>query len=261
MEFAGGGLLARADGTIGWLIVNRPERRNAVNGDMWRALPNAVAHLLTLPGLRAIVLRGAGETAFVSGADISEFETIRQSSSTNADFTAVVTAATAALEQAPVPVIAMIHGFCIGGGVVLSSACDLRVASDTAVFGVPAGKLGLGYELDNLKRLVRVVGPSFAMEMLATARRFPADHALRMGYLNRVVPSQELEATVREYVADIAALAPMSLAAAKLGRRAAFDASLDGVAQAAIDACFDSQDFAEGRLAFREKRRPTFIGR
>ncbi|RYG32988.1 MAG: enoyl-CoA hydratase, partial [Burkholderiales bacterium] len=245
----------------GWITFNQPERLNAVRRDMWDDLPAAVAELVANPTIRAIVVRGAGEKAFISGADIAEFEVQRHDAASNRLFTDSVTAATSALVEAPVPVIAMIRGFCIGGGVVIASACDIRICSDDARFGVPAGKLGLGYELDNLARLQSIVGRGIAMEMLATARHFSASEALTVGFVNRVVAVDALASTARDLVAMISQNAPMSFAAAKLASRAAFDASLLGEAQRAIDTCFDSQDFKEGRAAFRDRRPPNFIGK
>lgn len=261
MEFAGGRLVAAVEGPIGWLTFNQPERLNAVRLDMWQALPAAVAMLVDDPGVRAIVVRGAGDRAFISGADIAEFERVRDGADANHNFTSAVTAATASLAEAPKPVIAMINGFCVGGGIVISSACDIRLCTDGSRFGVPAGRLGLGYELDNLARLQAIVGKGIAMEMLATARHFTASEALQARFVNRIVPAQHLEATVREMVAMIAQTAPLTFVAAKLASRAASDPSFRIIAQQAIDACFNSEDFKEGRTAFREKRQPRFTGK
>jgi enoyl-CoA hydratase/carnithine racemase len=260
-EYAEGRLIARVEGGIGWLIFNQPERLNAVRYDMWAALPLAVAELQSDPSVRCIIARGAGDKAFVSGADIAEFETERRDAETNSVFTKAVTAATRSLIECPLPVIAMINGFCIGGGIVISSACDIRVGSLGSRFGVPAGKLGLGYELDNLKRLVSIVGPGVAMDMLATARHFSAEEALACGFLNRLVPAGELEALTLAYAGMVAELAPLTLKAAKLAKRAAIESGLDATAQAAIDVCFDSEDYREGRAAFATKRKPVFKGR
>lgn len=259
--YAEGRLLAHAEGGIGWLIFNQPERLNAARYDMWDALPAAVAGLCADAMVRCIIIRGAGDRAFISGADIAEFETERRDAETNCVFTKAVSAATRSLIECPLPVIAMINGFCIGGGMVISSACDIRIGSVGSRFGVPAGKLGLGYELDNLKRLVGIVGPGVAMDFLMTARHFSAEEALANGFLNRLVPVPELEATVLAYAAMIADLAPLTLKAAKLAKRAAIEPGLDATAQAAIDVCFDSEDYREGRAAFAAKRKPVFKGR
>lgn len=258
-DFAEGRLQTAVDGTVGRLVFNQPERLNAVRRDMWDAIPVAVAGLVAAD-VRVIIVSGAGDRAFISGADIAEFEEQRHDSKSNESFTASVSAATAALLAAPVPVIAMIKGFCIGGGMVISSACDIRICAEGSRFGVPAGKLGLAYEIDNLARLQSIVGAGVTLEMLATARHFTAEEALRIGYVNTVVPEAQLENAVQELVRQITALAPMTFAAAKLSSRAARDPSLAPQAQAAIDACFDSDDFREGRAAFHQRRVPAFKG-
>lgn len=260
-QYAGGRILAETDGVIGWLTFNQPERLNAVRRDMWDAIPAAVGWLAGAPGVRCIVVRGAGERAFISGADIGEFDTQRNDSATNREFTASVSAATASLLSAPLPVIAMINGFCIGGGIVIATACDIRICSEGSHFGVPAGRLGLGYELDNLQRLQAIVGAGVALEMIATARHLTSSEALRVGLVNHVVPEPAMMATTRALVDQISATAPKTFAAAKLASRAGADPHLRGVAQAAIDACFDSEDFREGRAAFHARRNPVFKGR
>lgn len=261
MEYAGGRLITAQDGPIGWITFNQPERLNAVRRDMWDDLPAAVASLTSNAQTRMIVVKGAGDKAFISGADIAEFDVQRHDAASNRPFTAAVTAATASLIEAKVPVVAMINGFCIGGGMVIASACDIRICSEGSRFGVPAGKLGLGYELDNLARLQSIVGRGVAMEMLATARHFTAQEAMAAGFVNRIVPAAALEATIREMADQIAATAPMSFAAAKLASRAATDPALHDEAQRAIDTCFDSDDFKEGRAAFHARRAPNFIGK
>ncbi len=260
MEFAEGRLLAQQDNEIGWITFNQPERLNAVRRDMWDALPEAVASLLKA-GVRVLVLTGAGDRAFISGADIAEFDVQRCNAATNRSFTASVTAATQSLLHAPVPTIAMIRGFCIGGGIVISSACDIRICADDARFGVPAGRLGLGFELDNFVRLQSLVGCGVALEMLATARHYTATEAASVGYVNSVVSVAKLESAVREMATTILATAPLTFAAAKLASRAALDPSLRDAAQQAIDRCFDSADFTEGRAAFHARRAPVFKGK
>jgi enoyl-CoA hydratase len=259
MQFAEGRLLAEQEGQIGWITFNQPERLNAVRRDMWDALPAAVSTLLDA-GVRVLVLKGAGDKAFISGADIAEFDVQRNDAVSNRPFTAAVSRATASLMEAPLPVIAMIRGFCIGGGVVIASACDIRICSEGARFGVPAGKLGLGYELDNLIRLQSLVGRGLALEMLATARHLTAQEAAKAGLVNSVVQPDKLEETVRDMIGAIVTTAPLTYAAAKLASRAGSDPSLRDGAQQAIDRCFDSADFKEGRAAFHARRVPAFKG-
>lgn len=261
MEYASGRILTEHDGAIGWITFNQPDRLNAVRRDMWDELPAAVSSLTSHPGVRVLVVKGAGDKAFISGADIGEFDVQRHDGASNRTFTASVTAATSALADASIPVIAMIHGFCIGGGMVVASACDMRVCSEVSRFGVPAGKLGLGYELDNFARLQSIVGRGIAMEMLATARQFTAQEALIAGFVNRIVPAAALENAVREMATQIALTAPLSIVAAKLASRAAMNPALREEAQSAIDACFNSDDFREGRAAFHDRRLPDFKGR
>ncbi len=260
MEFADGKILVEVEGSVGRVIFNSPERRNAVGLPVWKALPNAIAILEKDTAVRSIVLTGAGEKAFVSGADISEFETVRCDSVTNHSFTRSVSQATAALTNCPKPVLAEIRGYCIGGGIVLATACDIRICETGSLFAVPPGKLGLGYELDNYQRLARLVGQGIAMEMVATARLFTAEEAKSAGLVNKVVDPSELAGTIDEYTGMIAATAPMSFSAAKLCQRSLLEPSLEEVAQKAIDACFDSEDFREGQSAFKEKRAPVFKG-
>ena len=261
MDYADGRLITRQDGAIGWLVFNQPERLNAVRLDMWLALPEAIAELDADPLVRAIVVSGAGERAFISGADIAEFDRERFDAASNSVFTEAVSAATGSLVKAAKPMIAMIKGFCIGGGMVIASACDFRICAEGSQFGVPAGRLGLGYELENYKRLCAIVGPGMAMEMLSTARQYSDIEALQARFVNRIVPAAMLEAAVRELVALIARNAPLSVAAAKMANRAALEPALRASAQEAIDACFNSEDYKEGRAAFHAKREPKFSGR
>jgi enoyl-CoA hydratase/carnithine racemase len=260
-EFAEGRILCRVEGPIGWIVFNQPERHNAVRLDMWQALPEAVALLEGNPSVRVLVCAGAGDRAFVSGADIAEFDHVRHNAASNRAFTTAVSAATLALAGSRLPVIAMIQGFCIGGGVVIASACDIRICSEGSRFGVPPGRLGLGYEYDNFNRLVDLIGPGMAMEMILTARQLSHSEAFAAGFVNRVVSVAALRETVIELASSTARNAPMSLSAAKICLQARRGEHTPAAAQAAIDACFDSEDFREGRLAFHEKREPQFQGR
>ncbi|MGH6957884.1 MAG: enoyl-CoA hydratase [Caulobacteraceae bacterium] len=256
-------LIGRKEGAIGWMIFNNPERRNAVSLEMWRAIPEVLAAFEADPEVRVVIFRGAGERAFVSGADISQFEAERSDSTAEARYSAASAAANAAMAGLSKPSIAMIRGYCIGGGLAVALTCDLRLCSEESRFAIPAAKLGLGYGFAGIKTLIDVVGPAIAKEILFTARQFSAEEALRVGLVNRVAPAADLEAMVRDYAATIGANAPLTVRAAKLAAREALrDPERRRLAEveAAVAACFDSADFKEGRTAFMEKRTPAFRG-
>jgi enoyl-CoA hydratase/carnithine racemase len=259
----GGRIRIEIEGAIGWLVFDHPERRNAISVEMWEEIPRAAQRLDRDPAVRVVVLRGAGEEAFVSGADISEFETARtgQEAASYEDRNA---RAFLALAQVEKPVLAMIQGFCIGGGVAMSLTADLRYASDDAVFAIPAARLGLGYAVGGLETLIRVVGASAAKELFFTARRFSADEALRMGLVSRVLPRADLLPWVRDTAARIAENAPLTVRSVK---RIAAELAKDPAqrdlraAHASVRACLESEDYREGMRAFLEKRAPVFRGR
>jgi enoyl-CoA hydratase/carnithine racemase len=257
-------LIARKDGPIGWIIFNNPLRRNAVSLDMWAGVAAAANAYAADAEIRVVVLTGAGEQAFVSGADISQFEAERADPEANARYGRTSGAAHAALARLEVPLIAMIRGFCIGGGLGLALGCDLRIAAEGSRFAIPAARLGLGYEYPGIETLTSVVGPAFAREILFTARQFDSAEAAAMGLVNRVVPATELEDAVRALAEQIAANAPLTVRASKLAvAEAVKDPARRDLARvdAAVRACFASADYAEGRAAFMEKRRPHFQGR
>jgi enoyl-CoA hydratase/carnithine racemase len=251
------------DGDIGFVIASNPARMNAFTAGMWRALPEAIAAAEADPAIRVIVLRGAGTRAFSAGADISEFDSARAGDAA-ATYDALNDAAFRALSGCAKPTIAMIHGFCLGGGLAIALCTDIRLADEAAEFAIPAAKLGLGYNARWVRPLLAAVPPARAKEMLFTGRRFKVAEAHEMGLVNTFVLTAELEAKTRALAGEIAANAPLTVRAAKrtidelvCNPQTPDLAALD----AAVAACFASEDYAEGRLAFKEKRKPRFQGR
>jgi len=256
-------MLSRKDGRVGHVIFNNPERHNAVSLDMWESAIEILDGFKNDNDVAVVVVTGAGGKAFVSGADISRFEKERSSEDAVAHYNAAVEKSYAAFHEFPKPTIAMIRGYCIGGGMGLATCCDIRICTEGSKFAVPAAKLGLGYAYRGLKRLVDLVGPSFAMEIFYTARQFTAAEALAMGLVNRVLPDGELERYVKDYADTIAGNAPLTIKAVKavIGEMMKDESTRDlARAQAAVDACFKSRDYEEGRKAFMEKRKPVFSG-
>jgi len=257
-------MIARQDGAIGWIIFNQPERHNAVSLAMWQALEVIVDHFERNPEIRVVVVRGAGEKAFVSGADISEFETQRSGEEATRHYNETSQRAMRRLRELSKPTLAMIQGYCIGGGVAVALSCDIRLSADNARFGVPAAKLGLGYEYEGVRKLVDLVGPAFAKEIFFTARQFNAQEAREMGLVNRVVPTADLATRVDEYASTIAGNAPMTVASIKtIVSEIVKDETQRDIDKCdrVVDACFNSDDYREGRTAFMEKRKPVFQGR
>lgn len=257
-------MIAKKDGPIGWVQFNNPARHNAVSIDMWQSVREIMTEFENDDKIRVVVLRGAGSKAFISGADISEFADKRSSRENVLEYDSIAGKANAAIIDFPKPTIAMIQGYCIGGGLGVALCCDLRLAAENASFAVPAAKLGLGYAFDGIKRLVDVVGPSFAKEIFYTARQFDAAEALQMRLINRVVPTSDIEAYVRDYAGTIGTNAPLTISSVKLCvNEATKDPEKRNLvaARVAVDACFASADYIEGRTAFMEKRKPAFRGR
>lgn len=256
-------MIAKKEGPIGWMIYNNPERRNAISLEMQESIPTILENFAADDDIRVVVARGAGEKAFISGADISEFGTKRTTREAREHFDRIAGLSAAAYLNLEKPLIAMIHGFCMGGGLATALMTDIRIASEDAQLGIPAARLGVGYPFAAVRGLVALVGPANANEILISGRKFSASEALQMGLVNRVVPSDELEATVRELASTIAQNAPLSMKAAKFAIRQAITdpnhRDLD-TCHRLIEDCFLSQDFKEGQLAFMAKRKPDFKG-
>ena len=257
-------LIARKDGAIGWVIFNNPEKRNAMSLEMSEATAATMESYAKDPEVRVVILRGQGDKAFISGADISQFKERRSNAEQVKAAEAISERTSKAIRECPKPVIAMIRGYCMGGGLGTAVVCDLRIASDDSRFGVPAAKLGVGYRFNGIRRLSELVGPSFTAEIFYTGRQFSAQEALQMGLVNRVLPAAELEKYVLDYAATLAGNAPLTIAAVKRSlielRKDPADRDLD-LCQRMVDACFASEDYVEGRNAFMEKRKPVFKGR
>ena len=257
-------ILTRRQDGIGWITINQPEKRNAIALAMWDAIAAAAADFAADDKVRVVVLHGAGGKAFASGADISEFDKLRADADAQEAYGRRSAAARRALEGMGKPLIAMIQGFCIGGGYATALIADLRIASSDSRFGIPAAKLGIAYGYESLTKLTALAGPAMAKEILFTGRQLDAQEALANRLVNRVVPPEELEAVTIALAQQMAANSPLSIRASKaaIDQIAGDPALRDRAAIEALNrACFDSQDYAEGRRAFAEKRPPVFAGR
>jgi enoyl-CoA hydratase/carnithine racemase len=257
-------MLARRDGAIGHMVFNNPDKRNAVSMEMWEAAERILSDFLADDDVRVVVLSGAGGKAFVSGADISKFEDERASREAVASYNAMTSRVYSGLTQYTKPTIAMIQGYCIGGGLGLAASCDLRFCTASSRFGLPAAKLGLGYGFASIKRLADVAGIAVAKDICLSGRRYDATEASAMGLVHQVLADDEIEPFVAHYAGTIADNAPLTVAAMKrIFTELVKDPSerdLDAC-QAAVERCFESEDYVEGRRAFMEKRKPAFRGR
>lgn len=256
-------LIFRVDDGVGWMIFNNPERHNAISLEMWEAALEIMAGFAADPAVRVMVVAGNGGKAFASGADISKFKDERQEAAALAHYQDITQRSYQALLDMQIPTIAMVRGYCIGGGTAVAVCCDMRICTENAKFGIPAAKLGLGYGYNRAKPLVDLVGPAFAKEMFFTGRQFDAREAERMGLVNRVIADDALESTVEELARTIAGNAPLTVRCAK---RVVGEVVKDAehrdpaAAEQAVLACFASNDYKEGQAAFMEKRKPRFTG-
>jgi enoyl-CoA hydratase len=256
-------MLADVDDGIGWITFNNPERRNAISLEMWEGLGTILESFQGNEDVRVVVMKGAGDKAFVSGADISEFDSKRGNAEQKKHYGQASANANRWLAKLDKPLIAMIQGFCIGGGLATALGADIRFATPDSTFGIPAARLGLGYDYGGLHALCSIVGPARAKDIMFTARYMGAEEALKMGLVNFVVDGEVLEQEVRSYAALIAGNAPLTVKAAKAAINEAMkDPQHRDLAMVndMVNQCFDSEDYKEGRRAFMEKRPAQFKG-
>jgi enoyl-CoA hydratase len=251
-------------GAVGWIIFDQPARRNAINGAMWRGIAPAMAQFDRDAEVRCVAFRGAGTEAFSAGADISEFEASRASGESVDQYDGLLDQVLHSIQDSPKPSVAVIYGFCLGGGLEIALACDLRYCADSAQFGIPAAKLGLAYNVEGHKRLLETVGHARAREIMFLGRRYNAEEAAAMGLVHKVLPGAQLEGFSDELLTDLSANAPLSILNSKtIIEEYVKSAGAPDPArmQAVIERCAKSADYAEGRRAFMEKREPRFKGR
>src|SRR6202790_2901972 len=263
-SFADGKIVQSVTDGVGVITFNNPEKRNAMSLDMWEGFGHALAELRDDPDVRVVIMVGAGDKAFVSGADISQFEKNRHNAEASEEYAKKSAAQRALLASYPKPTIACIRGFCLGGGMQLAMLADIRMAAETSQFGIPAAKLGIAYGYDGLKHLVSLVGPSWARLLMYTGMRIDSAEAQRIGLVDRVVADAELWNATLDIARTISGNAPLANKAAKITIAEALkdESQRDMAAIKAIGtACMDSEDCREGRQAFMEKRKPKCKGR
>ncbi|MEO8143779.1 MAG: enoyl-CoA hydratase [Betaproteobacteria bacterium] len=252
------------NGAVATVLFSNPPKMNAMSHDMWLAVPRAFAELDRNPAVRVIVCAGHGEKAFISGADISQFEKLRGTAEAQAEYNKAVEQAYVAPMNCSKPVVARIRGICIGGGLGFAAACDLRICSENSIFRMPAARLGLGYSPAGVRRFMNVLGAANTTDIFMSARKFDAQEALRMGFVSQVTAVEELEKAVAAYCKMVSENAPLTVAAAKFAvqqwQKDEKDRDL-ARAMKMVETCFASEDHKEGRKAFMEKRTPEFRGR
>ena len=251
-------------GAVGWIVFDQPGKRNAINGAMWRGIAPAMKDFDADPEVRCVAFRGAGTEAFSAGADISEFESQRSKTETVGQYDDLLDQVLHAIQDSRKPSVAMIYGYCLGGGLEIALACDLRYCAASAQFGIPAARLGLAYNVEGHKRLLETVGHARAREIMFLGRRYKAEDALAMGLVQRVVADDALEAFVQEVLQTLSENAPLSIANSKtIIEEYVKSAGTPDAARmrASIERCARSEDYREGRRSFMEKRKPRFEGR
>ena len=263
-SYADGKILQSVTDGVGVITFNNPAKRNAMSLDMWEGLGSALIGLRDNDDVRVVIMVGSGDKAFVSGADISQFEKVRHNAAASEEYSKKSEAQRALLANYPKPIIACIRGFCLGGGMQVAMAADIRIASDNSQFGIPAAKLGIAYGYDGLRHLVSLVGPSWARLIMYTGMKIDSAEALRIGLVDRVSPDAELWDATMEIARTISGNAPLAIKAAKITIAQVIKdpdkRDMKAIKQVGTD-CMDSEDFREGRTAFMEKRKPQFKGK
>jgi len=257
-------ILVQQDGPVATVMINRPKMRNAISLAMWSELARVTKSLVEDDAVRALVYRGAGTEAFASGADISEFQENRKDTETSLRYNSQTEAAYSSIRDCPKPTVAMIYGYCMGGAMAVAMACDLRFAAEGSKFGIPAAKLSIIYGADPVGQLVELVGPAYAKDILFSARTVGDREALAIGFIQRLLPVNELESFTYDYLRKVAENAPLSVRGAKTTVQL-YLAGLTPENRQRLRAlsleAFESQDYKEGTRAFLEKRPPRFQGR
>jgi enoyl-CoA hydratase len=256
-------VIAEKRGAAGWLIFNDPGRHNAISMEMWAAVPQVLNAFVDDSDVRLIVLSGAGERAFVSGANIGQFDSMRSGRDLIARYDAFTGAALESLHQCKKPTVAKIRGYCIGGGISIAASCDIRIASEESAFSIPAARLGIGYRFSAIRDLVTVIGAAHCLDLLLSARKFNTAHAQAIGLIQHRVPDADLDRYMEDYILQLSHNAPLSMFTTKQMVRQLCSPH-SGVNEAALNelvaACFASEDYNEGKRAFAEKRAPVFRG-
>jgi enoyl-CoA hydratase/carnithine racemase len=256
-------IVVQKHGAVGWIVFNQPAKRNALSNAMWRGIPEAMRQFDADREVRCVAFRGAGNQAFSAGADISEFEQIRAQKASVAEYDDLLDRVLHSIQDSRKPSLAMIYGYCLGGGLEIALACDLRYCGQSAQFGIPAAKLGLGYNVEGHKRLLETVGHARAREIMFLGRRYSAQEALQIGLVHEVFADADLESRVADILSTLAGNAPLSIANSKtvfeeyVKSRGEPD---EKAMHAALSRCANSRDYQEGRRAFMEKRKPAFKG-
>ncbi|MBI21381.1 MAG: enoyl-CoA hydratase [Chloroflexi bacterium] len=256
-------MIVKSENGVGWMIFNQPKKRNAVSFDMWKSIPKIIDYFNSNSEVRVIVISGAGNKSFVSGADISEFEDKRNTKKQVEIYDQATNAANISLLTSEKPLIAMIKGYCIGGGLAIALSADIRIASNDSLFAVPAAKLGVGYRYAGVKQLMELVGPSYTKEIFFTGRKFNSEEALRMGLVNSVIGIKKIDSYIHKITDNIVNNAPLTIRSIKSavneGIKDPDDRDIMKVNKM-VQECFESKDYVEGRRAFMEKRLPKFQG-